>query len=52
MIAPGAHRPATTGHEQRMEEMMLRSAAFHDHALMPSEYSHDSGDVSPPLEWS
>ncbi|WP_243722620.1 YbhB/YbcL family Raf kinase inhibitor-like protein [Actinomadura sp. 7K507] len=41
-----------TGHEQRMEEMMLRSAAFNDHTLMPSEYSHDSGDLSPPLEWS
>ncbi|NKZ09257.1 YbhB/YbcL family Raf kinase inhibitor-like protein [Actinomadura latina] len=35
-----------------MEEMMLRSAAFNDHTLMPSDYSHDSGDVSPPLEWS
>ncbi|QKW36102.1 YbhB/YbcL family Raf kinase inhibitor-like protein [Actinomadura sp. NAK00032] len=35
-----------------MEEMMLRSTAFNDHTLMPSEYSHDSGDVSPPLEWS
>ncbi|QKG18892.1 YbhB/YbcL family Raf kinase inhibitor-like protein [Actinomadura verrucosospora] len=35
-----------------MEEMTLRSAAFDDHTLMPSDYSHDRGDVSPPLEWS
>lgn len=35
-----------------MEEMTLRSTAFGDHTLMPSDYSHDSGDLSPPLEWS
>ncbi|SNT60918.1 hypothetical protein SAMN05443665_106024 [Actinomadura meyerae] len=35
-----------------MKEMTLRSSAFNDHTLIPSEYSHDRGDVSPPLEWS
>ncbi|GGV22060.1 hypothetical protein GCM10010182_50580 [Actinomadura cremea] len=35
-----------------MEEMTLRSEAFNDHTIIPSEYSHDSGDMSPPLEWS
>ncbi|WP_026406140.1 YbhB/YbcL family Raf kinase inhibitor-like protein [Actinomadura rifamycini] len=35
-----------------MKEMTLRSGAFNDHTIIPSEYSHDSGDVSPPLEWS
>ncbi|MFD0905815.1 YbhB/YbcL family Raf kinase inhibitor-like protein [Actinomadura sediminis] len=35
-----------------MKEMTLRSEAFNDHTIIPSEYSHDSGDVSPPLEWS
>jgi Raf kinase inhibitor-like YbhB/YbcL family protein len=33
-------------------QMMLRSAAFNDHTLIPKEYSHEAGDVSPPLEWS
>jgi Raf kinase inhibitor-like YbhB/YbcL family protein len=32
--------------------MRLRSAAFNDHTLIPYEYSHEAGDVSPPLEWS
>jgi Raf kinase inhibitor-like YbhB/YbcL family protein len=35
-----------------MHEIELRSAAFNDHTLIPHEYSHDAGDVSPPLEWS
>lgn len=35
-----------------MHEMKLRSPAFSDHTLIPREYSHESGDVSPPLEWS
>ncbi|OLT19732.1 phosphatidylethanolamine-binding protein [Actinomadura sp. CNU-125] len=35
-----------------MKDMTLRSEAFDDHTIIPSEYSHDSGDVSPPLEWS
>jgi Raf kinase inhibitor-like YbhB/YbcL family protein len=30
----------------------MRSAAFSDHAMIPAEYSHQAGDVSPPLEWS
>jgi Raf kinase inhibitor-like YbhB/YbcL family protein len=33
-------------------QMTLRSAAFNDHTLIPKEYSHEAGDVSPPLEWS
>lgn len=35
-----------------MAGIELRSPAFNDHDLMPAEYSHESGDVSPPLEWS
>jgi Raf kinase inhibitor-like YbhB/YbcL family protein len=35
-----------------MDEMTLHSPAFSDHTLIPAEYSHQSGDVSPPLEWS
>lgn len=31
---------------------MLRSPAFNDHTIMPAEYSHESGDLSPPLEWA
>ncbi|RAY15965.1 YbhB/YbcL family Raf kinase inhibitor-like protein [Actinomadura craniellae] len=34
-----------------MEQMRIRSAAFADHAIIPPEYSHAAGDVSPPLEW-
>jgi Raf kinase inhibitor-like YbhB/YbcL family protein len=33
-------------------EITVRSAAFSDHAMIPGEYSHQAGDVSPPLEWS
>ena len=33
------------------ETMTLRSLAFSDHALIPTEYAHSNGDVSPPLEW-
>lgn len=32
--------------------MNVRSAAFDDHAVIPPEYSHQAGDLSPPLEWS
>ncbi len=32
--------------------MTLRSPAFSDHTLIPSAYSHESGDVHPPLMWS
>ncbi|QFG26629.1 YbhB/YbcL family Raf kinase inhibitor-like protein [Actinomadura sp. WMMB 499] len=35
-----------------MKEMTLRSRAFDDHTIIPSDYSHDGGDLSPPLEWS
>jgi Raf kinase inhibitor-like YbhB/YbcL family protein len=35
-----------------MAEMNVRSAVFSDHATIPAEYSHQAGDVSPPLEWS
>lgn len=35
-----------------MAGMMLRSAAFNDHTMIPRRYSHEAGDVSPPLEWS
>lgn len=35
-----------------MDEITLRSRAFGDQATIPKEYSHDAGDVSPPLEWS
>ncbi|HEU5157467.1 MAG TPA: YbhB/YbcL family Raf kinase inhibitor-like protein [Streptosporangiaceae bacterium] len=32
--------------------MNVRSAAFSEHATIPPDYSHQAGDVSPPLEWS
>ena len=32
--------------------MKLRSPAFSDHTLIPARYSHQGGDVSPPLQWS
>lgn len=32
--------------------MKLRSPAFSDHALIPRQYSHENGDVSPPLMWT
>ncbi|WP_103939141.1 YbhB/YbcL family Raf kinase inhibitor-like protein [Thermomonospora echinospora] len=35
-----------------MHEIEMRSAAFNDHAMIPREYSHQAGDVSPPLEWT
>ncbi|WP_084955308.1 YbhB/YbcL family Raf kinase inhibitor-like protein [Thermoactinospora rubra] len=35
-----------------MAGITLRSSAFDDHTLIPREYSHEEGDVSPPLEWS
>jgi Raf kinase inhibitor-like YbhB/YbcL family protein len=35
-----------------MQEITLRSPAFDDHAEIPKEYSHEAGDVSPPLQWS
>lgn len=30
----------------------LHSSAFVDHTPIPGEYSHLSGDICPPLEWS
>lgn len=35
-----------------MQDIRLSSRAFNDHAMIPAEYSHTNGDVSPPLEWS
>jgi Raf kinase inhibitor-like YbhB/YbcL family protein len=35
-----------------MAGIRLRSAAFNDHTLLPRDYSHEQGDLSPPLEWS
>lgn len=35
-----------------MDDITLRSRAFGDQEIVPKEYSHDAGDVSPPLEWS
>lgn len=35
-----------------MAGIEVRSSAFGDHDDIPSDYSHASGDVSPPLEWS
>jgi Raf kinase inhibitor-like YbhB/YbcL family protein len=32
--------------------MHLRSPAFNDHMPIPSQYSHERGDVSPPLVWT
>jgi Raf kinase inhibitor-like YbhB/YbcL family protein len=34
-----------------MQDMTLHSQAFNDHTMIPAEYSHARGDVSPPLEW-
>jgi Raf kinase inhibitor-like YbhB/YbcL family protein len=34
------------------ETMNLRSPAFSDHTLIPDRYSHDNGDVPPPLMWT
>lgn len=33
-------------------ELMLRSAAFSDHALIPDRYCYETGNLSPPLEWN
>ncbi|GAA3937744.1 YbhB/YbcL family Raf kinase inhibitor-like protein [Actinomadura viridis] len=35
-----------------MYEIEVRSRAFSDHTMIPAEYAHASGDLSPPLEWS
>lgn len=35
-----------------MAGIQVRSPAFGEHAPIPADYSHASGDVSPPLEWS
>jgi Raf kinase inhibitor-like YbhB/YbcL family protein len=35
-----------------MAGITLKSAAFNDHAMIPHEYSHEAGDVSPELEWT
>ncbi|MEV5711648.1 YbhB/YbcL family Raf kinase inhibitor-like protein [Actinoallomurus sp. NPDC052274] len=35
-----------------MRQITLGSPAFEDHAEIPKEYSHEVGDVSPPLRWS
>ncbi|WP_217697420.1 YbhB/YbcL family Raf kinase inhibitor-like protein [Nocardia donostiensis] len=29
----------------------LRSAAFHEHTLIPERYAYDGENISPPLEW-
>ncbi|OLF17247.1 YbhB/YbcL family Raf kinase inhibitor-like protein [Actinophytocola xanthii] len=33
-------------------ELIVRSAAFSDHTLIPDRYSYEGENVSPPLEWS
>lgn len=43
---------AEVGTTLDMREIKLRSPAFNDHGPIPKEYSHEAGDVSPPLEWS
>lgn len=35
-----------------MTGLMLRSAAFNDHDLMPGRLSRLGGNVSPPMQWS
>ncbi|GAA5038131.1 hypothetical protein HNP84_003276 [Thermocatellispora tengchongensis] len=35
-----------------MAGITLRSTAFNDHAMIPRTYSHEAGDVSPPLQWA
>lgn len=35
-----------------MAGIELRSSAFTDHTSIPSQYSREGGDMSPPLEWS
>jgi Raf kinase inhibitor-like YbhB/YbcL family protein len=33
-------------------EVMLRSAAFNDHTMIPDRYSFEKDGISPPLEWT
>ncbi|TMR90993.1 YbhB/YbcL family Raf kinase inhibitor-like protein [Nonomuraea basaltis] len=35
-----------------MAGIALSSMAFNDHAMIPHEYSHEAGDVSPHLRWA
>ncbi|MFI7516558.1 hypothetical protein ACIBVK_23995 [Micromonospora echinofusca] len=35
-----------------MAGIMLRSTAFNDHDMLPSRFSKEGGNVSPPLEWA
>jgi Raf kinase inhibitor-like YbhB/YbcL family protein len=42
----------TDGHGRKATTMNLRSAAFSDHTLIPTQYSHENGDFSPALVWS
>jgi Raf kinase inhibitor-like YbhB/YbcL family protein len=42
---PGGDEPALAGHIE------LRSSAFNDHTLIPSQYSFEGANASPPLEW-
>ncbi|MEU9507858.1 YbhB/YbcL family Raf kinase inhibitor-like protein [Micromonospora sp. NPDC048170] len=35
-----------------MAGIMLRSTAFNDHDMLPSRFSRDGGNMSPPLEWA
>jgi len=44
---PSIDEPATPV----SDGLMLRSAAFTDHTLIPDRYSYEGGNVSPPLEW-
>lgn len=45
---PSIDEPATAA----SDGLVLRSAAFSDHAMIPDRYSYDRDNVSPPLEWS
>jgi Raf kinase inhibitor-like YbhB/YbcL family protein len=40
------------GKQPKMTEITLQSTAFSDHDFVPRAYSHEEGDLSPPLEWS
>jgi Raf kinase inhibitor-like YbhB/YbcL family protein len=40
------------GKGELMADILLRSAAFEDHDLMPHKLSRQGGNMSPPLEWS
>lgn len=35
-----------------LSDIQLRSSAFENHATIPTKYSAESDDVSPPLAWS